>query len=303
MDVDPTSRTSFSTIQSAIDRVPSHNNKWIFITVKAGVYKEQVKIPRDKPFLYLKGEGKGKTKVVWGAHATMLTSTTFASMADNIVVSGITFVNSYNYPPKKKGSPVKQAVAARIAGDKSAFYECSFLGYQDTLLDDKGRHFFKRCKIVGAVDFIFGRGQSIYEKCSISMIAGNVRPSSTGYIAAQARASQKDDSGFVFKHCNVTGKGNIFLGRAWKSYSRVIYYNSFFAGTVVPQGWDAWDHVGQENQLTFAEHECHGPGSDMSKRVKWEKKLIPEELKFFISKSYIDNEGWMHKLPLSMKDD
>ena len=55
------------------------------------------------------------------------------------------------------------AVAARISGDQSAFRECGFLGYQDTLLDDKGEHYFILCTIEGAVDFIFGNGQSIYE--------------------------------------------------------------------------------------------------------------------------------------------
>ncbi|KAK6138551.1 hypothetical protein DH2020_027706 [Rehmannia glutinosa] len=271
INVDPTRRTSFSTIQSAIDSVPSNNKDWIFISVKAGIYNEQVKIPPDKPFIYLKGEGIGKTNVVWGAHDTMLTSSTFASMADNIVVSGITFVNSYNYPPRKNGNPVKQAVAARISGDKSAFYECSFLGYQDTLLDDKGRHFFKLCTIEGAIDFIFGGGQSIYEQCTISVNVGELKPGSTGYIAAQARASPKDGGGFIFKQCNVTGKGKVFLGRAWKAYSRAIYYDSFLSDIVVPQGWDAWAHDGHESEITFAEDKCQGRGSDKSKRVKWEK--------------------------------
>lgn len=50
-----------------------------------------------------------------------------------------------------------------IAGDKSAFYRCGFAGYQDTLWDDQGRHYFDHCSIQGAVDFIFGMGQSIYE--------------------------------------------------------------------------------------------------------------------------------------------
>ncbi|GER45792.1 pectin lyase-like superfamily protein, partial [Striga asiatica] len=141
-DVDPTCNTSFPTIQEAIDSVPPRNHHWINISVKTGVYKEQVKIPRDKPFIYLKGEGIGKTVLVWGAHDSMLTSPTFASMADNIVVSGITFQS----------------------GDASGGCKnLRSLGYQDTLLDDKGRHFFKRCAIEGAVDFIFGAAQSIYE--------------------------------------------------------------------------------------------------------------------------------------------
>lgn len=78
------------------------------------------------------------------------------------------------------------------------------------------------------------------------MNAGIIVPGSTGFIAAQARSSPHDPSGFVFKECNVTGIGNTFLGRAWKPYSRVIYYGSFLSGIVVPQGWDAWTFVGRE---------------------------------------------------------
>lgn len=71
--------------------------------------------------------------------------------------------NSYNYPPITNKNPVKPAVAAKISGDKSAFFRCGFLGYQDTLLDDVGRHYFYLCIIEGSTDFIFGGGQSIYE--------------------------------------------------------------------------------------------------------------------------------------------
>lgn len=55
-----------------------------------------------------------------------------------------------------------QAVALRISGDKAAFHNCKFIGFQDTLCDDMGRHFFRNCYIEGTVDFIFGNGQSLY---------------------------------------------------------------------------------------------------------------------------------------------
>lgn len=74
----------------------------------------------------------------------------------------------------------------------------------------------------------------------------NANPGSRGFIAAQARASPNDGSGFVFKQCNVTGNGKAFLGRAWKAYSRVIYYDSFLSDIIVPQGWDAWTYIGHE---------------------------------------------------------
>ncbi|KAH6808545.1 Pectin lyase-like superfamily protein [Perilla frutescens var. frutescens] len=284
-----------STIQAAIDAVPSNNKNWICISVQAGVYNEKVEIPSDKPFIYLKGEGMDSTRVVWDGHADILTSATFTSFADNIVVSGITFENSYNYPPNTSRNPVKQAVAAKISGEKSAFYKCGFLGYQDTLLDDKGKHYFILCNIEGAVDFIFGNGQSIYENCSISLNQGI---HSTGYIAAQARDNPDQTSGFVFKRCSVDGKGNAFLGRAWKNFSRVIYFESTLSNVVVPQGWDIWSFTGHEDRITFVEEECVGAGSKKSGRVKWEKTLTPWELQSFTSISYIDSEGWIRKLPI-----
>ncbi|CAN1291037.1 Probable pectinesterase 49 [Linum perenne] len=50
----------------------------------------------------------------------------------------------------------------RISGDKAAFYNCHFIGFQDTLCDDRGRHLFMDCYVRGTVDFIFGNGQSLY---------------------------------------------------------------------------------------------------------------------------------------------
>lgn len=60
-------------------------------------------------------------------------------------------------------NPRKQAAAVRVRADKVAFYECQFIGVQDTLLDDSGRHFYHSCVIKGCIDFICGSGQSRFE--------------------------------------------------------------------------------------------------------------------------------------------
>lgn len=103
---------------------------------------ELIKIPIGKPMIYLKGDGKRKTIVVWSSHESIETDATFIFEADEVVVNSITFI---------------------ISGDKSAFYRCGFMGVQDTLWDVAGRHYFKLCSIRGAFDFIMGSGQSIYE--------------------------------------------------------------------------------------------------------------------------------------------
>lgn len=65
--------------------------------------------------------------------------------------------------PRPGGVPQQQAVALRTTGDFNAFYGCAFYGQQDTLYDDRGRHYFRECLIAGTVDFIFGNGKSLYE--------------------------------------------------------------------------------------------------------------------------------------------
>lgn len=65
---------------------------------------------------------------------------------------------------------ITQGVAARIRADKCVFYDCGFLGVQDTLFSDIGRHYFKKCFIQGGVDFIFGNGQSIFEVKKIHIL-------------------------------------------------------------------------------------------------------------------------------------
>ena len=56
-----------------------------------------------------------------------------------------------------------QAVALSISGDQAAFWGCGFFGAQDTLHDDKGRHYFRDCYIQGSIDFIYGNGKSFYQ--------------------------------------------------------------------------------------------------------------------------------------------
>lgn len=66
-------------------------------------------------------------------------------------------------PPASPGDVGAQAVALRITGDQAAFYGCGFYGAQDTLLDERGRHYFRECFIEGSIDFIFGMARSLYE--------------------------------------------------------------------------------------------------------------------------------------------
>ncbi|KAJ7977681.1 Pectinesterase [Quillaja saponaria] len=291
---------NFKTIQSGIDSIPSKNSQWIQIKIPPGIYRENITIPKDKPCIYLEGSDMNSTSIEWHDEPRERTYPVLDSEADNVVVKGITFQNTYNHPVLVEAKEnVIPAVAASISGDKSAFFECAFLGVQDTLFDYGGRHYFHNCFIQGAVDFIFGNGQSIYENCHIHYTVGKSGwDHGGGYITAHSRETPDDTSGFVFNNCTITGtRSKVNLGRPWRGYARVIFANSNMEDVITPHGWYASSYAGQEDNFTFVEEGNTGPGANRSQRVPWLKHMSESELNQFLNFSYIDQEGWIAKLP------
>ncbi|XP_061361405.1 putative pectinesterase 52 [Gastrolobium bilobum] len=294
-------KANFTTIQAAIDTIPVNNNRWVKIYISAGMYREKVNIPYNKPCIILEGQGRDVTIITYNGHLETDTSATFTSSPSNVVAKEITFENSYNMAAilhlhyKKIENYAMPALAARVYGDKSAFYNCSFVGYQDTLWDVEGRHYFKNCTIIGAVDFIFGAGQSIYEDCLIVA-------TSAGFITAQGRNSLNDTSGFIFRRGTVFGWEKTFLGRAWGPYSRVIFYETNLTSAVAPLGWYSWTYAQHEDKFTYAEIDCKGLSANTTHRAQWMNKTIPvnasQMMSQFSISAFIDQDGWLGKLPM-----
>ncbi|WCJ18317.1 Pectin lyase-like superfamily protein [Euphorbia peplus] len=298
-------KVQFKTVQEAIDHsVPANNDKWIKIHIAAGRYKEQVVIRRDQACVFLEGEGRKTTVIYYNAHQQTDSSATFFSDAENFYAKGLTFQNSYNRalegdPPNPNENEIKQAVAAKVFGDKSAFRFCGFIGLQDTLWDENGRHYFYQCYIEGAIDFIFGKAQSFYQECMINSTAGKLASRlRAGYITAQGRSDSSTPSGFVFYKGSVTGSGQSYLGRAYGPYSTVIFHQTHLDDVIVPEGWDAWSFVGKEKNLIYSEVNCEGAGSNTGKRVPWMKKLQDGQLtNNFSLSSFVDQDKWLARLP------
>ncbi|CAB4284042.1 unnamed protein product [Prunus armeniaca] len=190
---------------------------------------------------------------------------------------------------------LKLAPAASLTGDKASFYHCTFISVQDTLHDGLGRHYFNDCFVEGAIDFIWGNGQSIYEKCKIISVTDRI--GLAGFITAQGRNAANEPTGYVFNDCHVNRTGPIFLGRPYRNYSRAVFASTYMGNIITPEGWSEW-LTGPLNLTTFLEVNFKGPGADMSRRVSWEKKLSNEEVAYLTNTtSFIDKEGWLEKQP------
>ncbi|TKW14770.1 hypothetical protein SEVIR_5G188500v4 [Setaria viridis] len=134
----------FKTVQSAIDAVPAGNTEWIIVHLRSGVHKGKVVIPANKPFTFVRGNGKGRTSITHeSASSDNAESAAFAVNADNVIVFGISFRNSVRVGLINDQGI--RSVFAMVAGDKVAFYHCAFYSPHHTLYDSAGRHYYESC--------------------------------------------------------------------------------------------------------------------------------------------------------------
>ncbi|HTY86450.1 MAG TPA: pectinesterase family protein [Candidatus Acidoferrum sp.] len=265
----------FTNVQAAIMSVAagSRTNP-VVIRVKPGVYKELIYVQREKRFFSLMGENPTNTIITYDLYAgltnfdgkpigTFRTPTALID-ADDFTAENVTFQNS--------AGPVGQALAIRVDGDRAVFRNCRFLGWQDTILLNRGRQYFEGCYIGGHVDFIFGAATAWFENCHIECLGD-------GYITAASTPADVPH-GFVFSACTITGdkpESRTYLGRPWRIHASTIFLNTEMSAVVRPEGWNDWRKPEAHQAARYAEFNSTGPGAHPAQRVDWVKQLTKTE--------------------------
>lgn len=162
-------------------------------------------------------------------------SSTFTAKpeADGLRMFNVTIQNTHSRVDGKDSNG-DQAVAFKTEATNGYFEECKFLGYQDTLYTCGNDNVFNKCFIAGTVDFIFGSGNTIFDKCIINIRA---KDSEESYLCApNTRVS--NTIGLFFYKCMISSNGinkNTSLGRPWFDKSaeeevmpRALYYMCHF---------------------------------------------------------------------------
>ncbi len=282
----------YATVQEAVNRTPqtaSPAAPWT-ILVRPGVYREVVYVQREKRGVRLVGEDARSTVITAALNAKLpgpdgkpigtFRTATLQIDADDFALENITVENRFG--------PGSQALALRVDGDRVVFRRCRFLGWQDTVLVNRGRQYFEACLIAGATDFIFGGATAWFENCDIR-VDGN------GYITA-ASTPAGAPRGYVFNRCRVTASKDglkTYLGRPWRPHAATLFLHCELAGCVRPEGWHKW-HVGEPAKtVRYAEHGCTGPGAGLSGRVEWSGRLSPAEAASITPAAVLAGEdGW-----------
>ncbi len=163
--------------------------------------------------------------------------------------------------------------------DKAVFTNCKIKGFQDTLFPNAGRRYFYDCRISGHVDFIFGAGQVVFDKCEI-ISRNRVNKNPTGYTTAPSTLILFP-YGFLFNNCRFLKESDevpassVRLGRPWypgcepKVSGSVVFMNSYMDDHIGPEGYakiSSWDLSGQriwyevKDDSRFIEYGNFGPG-------------------------------------------
>ena len=75
-----------------------------------------------------------------------------------------------------------------------------------------------------------------------------------GYITAAC--GLKDNLGFVFRNCTITGasgceKGSVFLGRPWREEARTVFLNCTMDDSIAPERFSGWGGITKDEPDTF----------------------------------------------------
>lgn len=295
----------FHTVQEAIDAAPEGGE---VIRIAPGRYREKLHVHTANVYLVGTGERPEDVVLSWNDAAQNAGGTgksgSVSVDADGFEAENLTIENTWEMEHKRteEGS---QAVALLLNSDRAVLDHVRLLGAQDTLYANSrtcheslpkdgsappadtqacaaSREYFRDCFIEGHVDFIFGDAKAVFDRCELY-----ARHNPTVMLTAQSRHFPAEDSGYYFLHCTIAGDSNddrVVLGRPWRDYSTVVFYDTYVKQHLDASGWSDWD--GRLKTSTYREYKSHGPGVNGGHRIvrypalshKEKESLTPDRL-------------------------
>lgn len=293
-------------LQSAFLRLPPDDGTPAVLHLAPGVYREKAVLSRANTTL--EGAGAPDTRIVWGDGAfemlpegkkrgTFRTATLRVD-APNVTLRGLTVQN--DAAPREV---VGQAIALYADGDGFVCEDCALLGAQDTLFTaplppkeivkdgfigpkqhaprTPQRQTYRRCRIVGDVDFIFGSAAAWFEDCDIVTIDGRADKGVPFEAYATAASTPEGQRfGYVFSHCRFLAegcpRGSVYLGRPWRDYAKTVMLQCELGEHISPELFHDWHKPLARERCLYAVYGCFGPGS-VSKGAPFVRTLSDAE--------------------------
>lgn len=279
----------YTTINDALNSLPDNPEEAV-VFIDGGIYEERVNLKRNN--VTLLGDANYETRITASEYAYRVyedgekvgtfRTATFMADCDNFVAKNIIFENSAG-----QGSVVGQAIALYADGINQRYYDCTMLGYQDTVftaplppkefqkngfLGEKqfaerrdSLLYFERCRIEGNIDYIFGGAEAYFRECVLF-----TRKRDTEGICYVTAASTPEhrEIGYVFDSCKFmtdAPKGTVYLGRPWREFAKTFIKNSYLDEGIHPDGFHDWNKVDAHSTIEYQESNNYGPGASLNR--------------------------------------
>ncbi|KAI1859404.1 hypothetical protein JX265_010407 [Neoarthrinium moseri] len=292
--------TTYDTIQSALDALPTSSSAKATIFIYPGVYEEQLIVKKSGTTTllgYSASPGDYSQNQVTITYNKGIDTQADASNSDSATVYATgnflqavninfanTFGNTQNYA--SLGFGVKSSKYASL-------YGCQVFGGQDALLIN-GYFFASNSYIEGNIDMIWGSGAGYFLNSTIA-------PNKDGIaLTANKRTNSTTAAGFVFDQCTVKPAASasysaISLGRPWNQYARVAYINSYLDSCIEATGWDYWTKTDPRTSgVLFGEAGNYGPGASTASRASFATQLDASTAAQFQLSSFFTSTSWIN---------
>ncbi|MCH4805139.1 pectinesterase family protein, partial [Pasteurella multocida] len=219
---------------------------------------------------------------------------TFSTTAEGFIAKSIAFENT-------AGAGGHQAVALRVQGDRSAFFDCAIRGYQDSLYVHAKRQFYRNCEISGTVDFIFGYSATLIQNSKI--IVRKPDPNQQNIVVADGTVQKNMPTGIVLHNCQIVPDRELvnnrltvrtYLARPWKAFSKAIFIENEIGDLIQPDGYLPWMGSLYLDTCFFAEYGNSGLGAAVDKRVRWGRGLLSkDEAARYTAEQWLQASTWL----------
>lgn len=166
-------------------------------------------------------------------------------------VQDISFRNGCNWDISGNGDG--RCPALQDEGNKNIFKNFKMVGWQDSYLSNNqnGRFYFEDSELHGAVDYLCGKGNALYNRCTL-VIERNGVP-------LCAPSNRGSNGGYTFLDCTVHSANPKYyksfnLGRPWGSGTPEAIYINLTIGNDVTLGAEGWGEMSGGYPYRFAEY-------------------------------------------------
>lgn len=243
------------------------------VAIRDGRYPEKLTI--TTPDVRLVGESREGTVLAFDAHGDTpgpdgeplgtWGSATVLVRAPGFRAERLTIENAFDYPanaalpdddPAKVQNPQAVALMMDEGSDRAVLADVTVTGYQDTFFAEAGRTYVVNSLIAGHVDFIFGGGQVVFDRCVV-LSRDREDKDPTGYVTAPSTRAG-EPYGFLFVDSRFEAEpgveaGSVRLGRPWHPGNDPTANGS----AVFVRSWMG-DHLGEDGYAPISGRSADG---------------------------------------------